>query len=184
MPAQEPGYTPETDTPLWRFSLTLWQQPGASQLCLDLQQQGWSVTRLLCAGWLASEGRDYSGDEPDTLRRWRATVTESVRSLKKSLDKSDNLLAPLRQSLARAELEAERIELYRAWLALADSAPASPVTETALLAEQNLRVAAPAIEGSLNEKSEPMIRHLAKLINLISSPEGSGGHHNGGGPEP
>ncbi|MCK7545252.1 DUF2390 domain-containing protein [Marinobacter bryozoorum] len=179
MAAQEPVHTPDTDTPLWRFSLTLWQRQEASELCLELQQQGWSVTRLLCAGWLASTGCKYSGHEPDDLRQWRGTVTESVRSLKKSLDKSDNLLTPLRQALAKAELEAERVELYRAWQALRDTAVASPTADTTRLAEQNLRMAAPDTNGSLNAKTEPMIRHLAQLINQISSPACSGCHPDG-----
>ncbi|WP_417548358.1 DUF2390 domain-containing protein [Marinobacter segnicrescens] len=174
MQEQEPGQTPDTNTPLWRFSLALWQQQEASELCLGLQQQGWSVTRLLCAGWLASEGRDYAGDEPGDLLQWRGTVTESVRSLKKSLDKSDNLLAPLREALAKAELEAERIELYRAWLALRKPATAGSMPATTRLAEQNLRRAAPDTGSSLNAKTEPMIRHLAQLINRISAPSASG----------
>ena len=183
MPANEPGQTPDTDTPLWQFAVALWQQQDASTLCLDLQQQGWSVTRLLCAGWLASEGREYAGDEPDELRQWRSTVTESVRSLKKSLDKSDTLFQSLRQALAKAELEAERIELYRAWLILRD-APESPITDAIPLAERNLRRAAPETNGSLNDKTEPMIRHLAQLINLIRSPGRSGITGSGRNPSP
>lgn len=153
-----------TDTPLWRFALSLWQQEAARELCLALQDQGWSVTRLLCAGWLARDGRRYSGEEADAIQHWRRSVTESIRSLKKSLPKSDSLLTPLRESLARAELEAERIELYRAWRAIRASAPPASQAEISGLTEHNLRQAAPTPNGSINEMTEPMIRHLAQII--------------------
>lgn len=158
----------ETDTPLWRFALTLWQQEEAREFCLVLQQHGWSVTRLLCAGWLASQGLGYSGTEPDSLQQWRRNVTESVRSLRKSLSKSDSLLAPLRETLARAELEAERIELYRAWLALGAADIPGPSDDRFYTTEFNLRQAAPDNAGSVNKITEPMIRHLAQLIESMS----------------
>ncbi|MFC4260651.1 DUF2390 domain-containing protein [Marinobacter lacisalsi] len=159
---------PETDTPLWRFALSLWQQEAARNLCLALQEQGWSVTRLLCAGWLASQGLAYTGSEPQAIGQWRRNVTESIRSLKKSLNKSDSLLIPLRESLARAELEAERIELYRAWLVIRQSDLAGMPEEGDRM-EANLRQAAPATNGSNHETTEPMIRHLAQLMMTTSA---------------
>lgn len=168
MPAQDSSPRPDTDTPLWRFALALWQQDQARHLCLQLQQQGWSVTRLLCAGWLASRGIGYSGDDPLPLRQWRTDVTEAIRSLKKSLSKSDSLVAPLREALARAELESERVELYQAWLAFRYDASATSVNDLTGVAERNLRQAAPDTSGSINGKTEPMIRHLAQLINRVS----------------
>lgn len=171
--------TAGTDTPLWRFALALWQQDAARDLCLQLQEQGWSVTRLLCAGWMARQGRHYSGNEPESLQQWRRNVTESIRHLKKSLGKSDSLLAPLRESLARAELEAERIELYRAWQTLRDTAPGDTTRPGPSITESNLRQAAPATNGSINGMTEPMIRQLAQLIGTVSSghshPSGSQG---------
>lgn len=171
---------PETDTPLWRFALTLWQQEPARDTCLALQQHGWSVTRLLCAGWLATQGLGYSGKEPESLQQWRRNVTESVRSLRKSLNKSDSLLAPLRESLARAELEAERVELYRTWLALGATDVAGPTGDQYYTAEHNLRQAAPDHSGSVNEITEPMIRHLAQLIENTATETSQPG---GGQPE-
>lgn len=168
MPAQDSPPRPDTDTPLWRFALALWQQEQARHLCLQLQQQGWSVTRLLCAGWLASQGINYSADEPSSLRQWRMNVTEAIRSLKKSLSKSDSLVAPLREALARAELEAERAELYQAWLAFRPDGSTTYGNDLTGVAERNLRQAAPDTSGSINEKTEPMIRHLAQLINRVS----------------
>lgn len=154
-----------TDTPLWRFALALWQQEAARELCLGLQQQGWSVTRLLCAGWLGHNGMPYNGREPAAVMEWRHNVTESIRSLKKSLSKSDSLLTTLREALARAELEAERVELYRAWQAISTVAPAEhPATEVTALLEHNLRRAAPASHAGSNEMTEPMIQQLAQLM--------------------
>jgi uncharacterized protein (TIGR02444 family) len=168
MPDEDNQQTgPETDTPLWQFALALWQQGAARDILLRLQEQGWSVTRLLCATWLASQGAPYSGDEPQAIRQWRRNVTESIRSLKKSLDKSDSLLISLRESLASAELEAERIELYRAWLAMGEPDSADSPVDVDRMAERNLRQAAPATT-SINETTEPMIRHLAQLISATS----------------
>ncbi|GGY73607.1 DUF2390 domain-containing protein [Marinobacter zhanjiangensis] len=158
---------PDTDTPLWQFALALWQQDAARDLLLCLQEQGWSVTRLLCAAWLASQGAAWSGNEPQAIQQWRRNVTESIRSLKKSLDKSDSLLTPLRESLARSELEAERVELYRAWLAIRETEPADSPVDVDRMAEYNLRQAAPANTSS-NDTTEPMIRHLAQLISATS----------------
>ncbi len=153
-----------TDTPLWRFAVALWQRDEASECCLDLQQQGWSVTRLLCAGWLARQGHQYSGLEPPTLAQWRQDVTGPIRTIKKALGKSDGLLGPLRQKLAQAELEAERVELYRAWLAFRDL-PATPTdTDPEILALANFRQAAPAEENRLDKATDRMIRKLAHLV--------------------
>lgn len=160
---------PDTDTPLWRFAIALWQQERARELCLQLQDQDWSVTRLLCAGWLASKGVRYSGTEPESLSYWRRNVTESIRSLKKSLSKSDSLLVPLRESLARAELEAERVELYRAWQALRDINSRDMPSDGYEMLMSNLRHAAPATKGSINGTTEPMIRQLAEQIGTVSA---------------
>lgn len=178
MPAQDVQPSPDMDTPLWRFALTLWQQDEARNLCLQLQQEGWSVTRLLCAGWLATQGADYSGSEPDGLKQWRSNVTEVIRSLKKSLSKSDSLAASLRNSLASAEVEAERVELYRAWLTFRDAAPDSGLTDTISVAERNLRRAGPG--HSPSDKTEPMIRHLAQLINAVAAQPQAGAPQAGG----
>lgn len=159
---------PETDTPLWQFALSIWQQEAARDLCLRLQEQGWSVTRLLSAGWLAGQGLAYAGDEPQAIQQWRRNVTESIRSLKKSLSKSDSLLVPLREILARAELEAERVELYQAWQAIRDTDLAGKPAERDRM-ECNLRQAAPATNGSNHETTEPMIRHLAQLMITTSA---------------
>lgn len=150
--------------------MALWQSDEAAGLCLSLQEEGWSVTRLLCAGWLSRERRIYPQDEHLSLQQWRAGMTSSIRALKKSLAKADPLLAPLRQSLARAELEAERIELYRAWQALHNAVNADPEIPDLTLVQQNLNRAAPADGVGQNARTEPMISHLAKLINQMDLP--------------
>ncbi|WP_254774258.1 DUF2390 domain-containing protein [Marinobacter sp. AC-23] len=67
----------EPDNPLWYFALTFWQHSSAQQTCLALQNEGWSVTRILCAGWLALNGRSYTGIEDATVTEWRDRVTGS-----------------------------------------------------------------------------------------------------------
>ncbi|SFR60858.1 TIGR02444 family protein [Marinobacter daqiaonensis] len=155
---------PDTDTPLWRFALAFWQREGAAGLCLELQSQGWSVTRILCAGWLAREGHCYSGSEPETVTHWRQSVTASIRSLRQSLSKSDSLQLPVRQSLAKAELEAERVELFHAWEALQDQLSSLAGDQDEALALANLRKAAPATDNRTNEMTDAMITQLARLM--------------------
>jgi len=112
----------QTDNPLWRFALAFWQLEEARQACLALQDQGWSVTRLLCAGWLALEGRPYEGQEDATLTKWRQEVTGVLRSIRYSLPKDGQATRKLRTLVARLELQAEQTELALAWHALS-SAP-------------------------------------------------------------
>ena len=40
----------EPDNPLWRYALAQWQDPQVAEACLALQSEGWSVSRILCAG--------------------------------------------------------------------------------------------------------------------------------------
>lgn len=108
----------QTDNPLWHFALAFWQLEDARQACLALQDQGWSVTRLLCAGWLALEGRRYNGQEDAKLTKWRQEVTGVLRSIRRSLPKDRQATGKLRTLVARLELQAERTELALAWHAL------------------------------------------------------------------
>lgn len=105
----------EPDNPLWQFALTFWQHLPAQKACLALQNKGWSVTRILCAGWLALNGRAYTGIEDTTVTEWRDRVTGSLRAIRTSVPKAQPSYTALRTSIANLELEAERIELALAW---------------------------------------------------------------------
>lgn len=156
----------QLDNPLWHFALNLWRAPEISQLCLQLQGEGWSVTRLLCAAWLASEGHHFRG-EPAEARAWRQRMTAPLRQLRQSLPKTLPATAELRQQLARAELEAERVELALAHAGLAGNFVPSdrsfrdwPLPRRLLA---NLNAAAPETQGP-DAQAHPMIHSLSDQI--------------------
>lgn len=161
---------PETldiSSPLWAFALTLWQKTGVEPLCLALQDQGWSVTRLLCACWLTSQGKVFSS-ESLTVIQWRQQMTEVLRALKKSLPKDHDALAKLRAQLASTELEAERVELALAWQTInSEQAPDIEVKKPMTLALQNIYAAAPGAD--INPEASKLINQLAALA-LPDSP--------------
>ncbi|WP_417515877.1 TIGR02444 family protein [Marinobacter sp.] len=134
----------EPDNPLWQFALTFWQQSTAQETCLALQNEGWSVTRILCAGWLALNGRAYTGIEDAKVTEWRDRVTGSLRMIRMSLPKAQAPYNGLRTNLASLELESERIELALAWQALTAPNPEqSNMDERENLIRPNLAAAAP-----------------------------------------
>lgn len=152
-------------TDLWQFALTFWQLPGVEDSCLTLQQRGWSVTRILCAGWLTTQGRTYDGNEPDALSQWRLQKTEVIRNLRQSIGKQDPDLKELRGLLAKAELAAEKIELHRAWVWLQGQAPglATNVPKETL-ALDNFRASAPLDEDTDGDDIQHRITFLAKQV--------------------
>jgi len=133
----------EPDNPLWRFALAFWALPGVQDSCLALQQQGWNVTRILCAGWLALNNRPYTGIEDATLTEWRHRVTGVLRALRKSLPKRHSACPSLRNTIASAEIEAEQIELALAWHTLKQGHPEKTMQGSTRLVRQNLKSAAP-----------------------------------------
>ena len=134
----------EPDNPLWRFALAFWALPGVQDGCLALQQQGWNVTRILCAGWLALNDRPYTGIEDATLTEWRHRVTGVLRALRKSLPKRHRGCLSLRNTIASVELEAEQIELALAWHTLKQDHPEKTMQGSTRLVRKNLKSAAPA----------------------------------------
>lgn len=138
----------EPDNPLWQFALTFWRHLPVQKSCLALQNKGWSVTRILCAGWLALNGRTYTGIEDATVTEWRDRVTGGLRAIRTSVPKAQTSYNALRTSLASLELEAERIELALAWRSLtAPNSEQSTMDERDKLIRLNLAAAAP-VPGS------------------------------------
>ena len=137
-----------TDNPLWRYALQQWRNPAVVETCLFLQSTGWSVTRILCAGWLGQNGQRFTGEESAKVTEWRSRVTGAVRGARKSIPKDCQALAGLRDTLARAELDAEQTELALAWHTFNSSTPESPdMPDPARLIRQNLEAAAPDTAG-------------------------------------
>lgn len=156
----------EPDNPLWRFALAFWQQAGVQEHCLALQQQGWSVTRILCAAWLALNGRSYTGIEDATVTEWRNRVTGALRAVRKSLPKTSADLNKLRSGAAGLELEAERIELALAWQTLMTDNPETvDMHGCEQRVQRNLEAAAP--DTGISRSATPRLNTLAStLVNL------------------
>ena len=134
----------QTDTPLWSFVLSCWEKPEIAAACLSLQEQGWSVTRILSACWQTSQGRPYDGFENATLTEWRNCVTVALRTIKKSVPKNLESCRDLRAGVAQMELEAERVELGLAWQALSTQPEAHTIHDLQALSITNLTAAAPS----------------------------------------
>jgi len=150
----------ETDNPLWHFSLWFWHQPGMEKLSLHLQSQGVSVTRLLCALWLAAQSCRYS-DDPPQVRQWRATVTEPLRLTRRRLPKLEGQILDLRRKVAESELQAEQIELALAFRFLPlDDAGQSPASTL----KSNLRCA-----GILDFLSDQELSRLSDVLGPVTA---------------
>lgn len=157
--------TLEPDNPLWRFALEFWQAPDVQEHCLALQQQGWSITRLLSAGWLALNNRPYTGIEGATLTEWRDCVTSSLRSVRQRLPKANPDCRLLRENLATLELNAEQIELALAWHTLKLNNPeVSRLQGRKTLIRHNFEAAAP-FSGS----SGSAVPHLNALVSALTN---------------
>ncbi|MEP3588003.1 MAG: TIGR02444 family protein [Marinobacter sp.] len=153
----------EPDNPLWRYALACWQKPDLAEACLALQEQGWSVTRILCAGWLGVNGRAFTGIEDAKVTEWREHVTGGIRSARKSIPRHHAPTHELRRGLAEAELQAEQTELALAWQTLYERNPevASMQNCTSIIV-QNLLSAAPLTTRELQSMTQ--ITQLADLL--------------------
>ncbi|MBC7184381.1 MAG: DUF2390 domain-containing protein [Marinobacter sp.] len=159
----------EPESPLWRFALAFWKLPEAQDSCLALQKQGWSVTRILCAAWLALSGRAYTGVEDATVTEWRDRVTGALRSARKSLPATPGRYHQLRTGLASLELDAEQIELALAWRTLMTNNPEqAKMHGRESLIRNNLAEAAPA--PRIDDSAGPLLNTLAKT--LANFPQG------------
>ncbi|MCD1629379.1 MULTISPECIES: DUF2390 domain-containing protein [Marinobacter] len=140
--------TMEPDNPLWRYALACWQNPELAEACLTLQACDWSVTRILCAGWLGVNGHLFTGVEDAKVTEWRSRVTGSIRSARKSIPRHHIGCRDLREALARAELQAEQTELALAWHTLTPRYPETGNMHNRKAAiQQNLLAAAPRREA-------------------------------------
>ncbi|KXS53454.1 MAG: hypothetical protein AWU57_2164 [Marinobacter sp. T13-3] len=154
-----------TDNPLWQYALTCWQNPAMVEACLELQARGWSVTRILCAGWLAQKKQRFAGVEAAKVTEWRGRVTGRIRSARKSIPKHSSQHGPLREMLAKAELEAEKTELALAWTTLSQSAPETDTgVDQQELLQHNLLAAAPG-----KDLTPPVRAILTNLADHLAS---------------
>lgn len=157
----------DPENPLWHFACRFWESSAARQSCLELQSQGWSVTRILCAAWLAASGRPFNGQESDTVTQWRSHVTEPLRAARKYITKNNRYTDTVRASISRSELEAEQVELALAYQALASGQPTGTGGKaTADLARHNLSAAAP--EKTMDNGTGRLLDTLARELSLLT----------------
>lgn len=167
MPFPEPLDLPpalEKETPLWRYAVACWQQPELASACLQLQAQGWSVIRILCAGWLGATGRRFSGIEDAKVTEWRSRVTGNLRRARKSIPADIPRYRGLRDTLSEVELEAEQTELALAWQTLRERNPeASDMQDRKAATRTNLLAAAPS-SSPVDAGTEDLITVLAQRL--------------------
>jgi uncharacterized protein (TIGR02444 family) len=151
---------PRTEA-FWRLSLESYQQPGAAELCLALQDRdGRDVNLLLLALYAGLVlGRRLSAADIAALEAataaWNDRVTQPLRAARRSLKgwAGDADAAALRRSVQAAELEAERLAQRLLLAALPDGPVESPGRP---LARANLALyggeEAAALTDLVNEK--------------------------------
>lgn len=101
----------------WDYSLAVYGRPGFAEASLALQDRlGADVNMLLFCCWHAAVGRGALAREDVTrliasVRRWRETVIEPLRAMRRALKPHPRPDARvLRDRIKACELEAERIE--------------------------------------------------------------------------
>lgn len=114
--------SPPAETPLWDEAVALYGRPGVAEACLFLQDRlGADVPLLLFAAWLGLRGRAL-GDEAerveDEVAAWREEVVRPLRAIRRRLRSGpppapDAETEALRETIKRAELAAEKLELAR-----------------------------------------------------------------------
>ncbi|KAB2912325.1 MAG: TIGR02444 family protein [Hyphomicrobiaceae bacterium] len=110
----------DLDNAFWRFSLKVYAAPGVEAECLALQQAyDIDVNVLLFGAWLGAERRerlDATGLDRarSAVCAWQETVVKPLRSARRAIKAAAGSAEPaaglLRPAVARAEIDAERIE--------------------------------------------------------------------------
>ncbi len=109
------------DNPLWRYALALYARPGVEQCCLQLQDQGAAINRLLLACWLGQRGVPVDEARWQALpAEWRQEITEPLRQIRyrvRALQAQQPEVGGCYRALRQAELAAEQVELMQLWQA-------------------------------------------------------------------
>jgi len=118
------------ENPLWQYATTLYSQPGVEQCCLQLQDQGVIIDRLLFACWLGHRGIRLTQPRMQRLQDdWHSEVVHPLRALRyrvrsrlSRMPEAERCYRALRQ----AELAAEQLELMQLWQLSRDWMPEIP----------------------------------------------------------
>lgn len=157
--------------PLWEFALALYGREGIEAACLSLQDEaGVDVCELLWRCWLLTHGALPGPDAEAGLaevRRWQREVTAPLRRLRRGLKaaaESRAGIARLRETLKRAELEAEQETLARLE-SLALTHPLEALDPTPGTVENVLR-------NALQLQKKPHLSTLNSLVARLDPPRG------------
>jgi uncharacterized protein (TIGR02444 family) len=104
----------QPDNDFWRFSLSVYDQEGVANECLELQElHGVNVNLLLFCAWIGTQAitLDRNGIEAATqiVVHWDATVVRPLRIARQEMT-ADPDMATVRTRVKALEIEAEQIE--------------------------------------------------------------------------
>lgn len=107
-----------SEIPFWSFSVEFYGRPGVSPACIALQDRfGCDVNLVLFSIWAARCGVALGASEfarlDESVGPWRERVVVPIRALRRglktdALEAAPELAESCRQTLLKAELEAER----------------------------------------------------------------------------
>lgn len=114
---------------LWHYALKLYADKDVESGCLQLQDAGLSINRVIYCIWLGLQGRQLDLSATHDADTWQSTVTHPMRSLryqvrerKQGADVYESCYSAMRQ----AELACEQLELAFLHDAAANMIPATP----------------------------------------------------------
>ena len=140
---------PETQrgSPLWRFSIGFYRQPGVADACIALQDGcGVDVNILLFFLWLATARRSVAPAAAQAVCAkvgpWRDDVVVPLRTLRRKLKDGSSLVEHntaelFRTKIKAVELESERLQ-QEAIFALADGLATETMPTVEVAARANV----------------------------------------------
>ena len=100
---------------LWHYALRLYCQPGMESACLELQQAGLSINRLLFCLWLGQDaGRQLDLLVLQEATGWQSEITHPLRALRYKVrvyKLQDEAYQACYSAMRKAELACEQLEL-------------------------------------------------------------------------
>jgi len=154
----------DLDNPFWRFSLAVYGEPGVQAECLAAQDKhGADVNVLLFCAWLGAA----HGIALDTgaiarieaaVTSWSGTAVLPLRQVRRAVKTLPEMQEPavqaLREAIAAAEFEAERIEQALLFGLTVGDAARSPPREDAGLVAANLTAYLAGLDRNMDAPSE------------------------------
>lgn len=131
----------DLENPLWQYAKALYSQPGVEQCCLQLQDQGAVINRLLFACWLAHRGVRLTPQRMQQLPdEWHLEVVQPLRAVRYRVRSQLRRMPEAERcyrALCQAELTAEQLELMQLWQLSRGWAPEAAADQTLL--QQNMK---------------------------------------------